>query len=251
MRVETACFVSPRTRDAGGWRGAAFCRRPVQCHSLLPLGISPRKRCPHRGQPHFGPRIPSKGLTPHPFSGLSLAQLGLEGQTPEFLAEPRASLLSSEIHPQRSPSHFGSLYSRRRGVHMHGAHSRTTHTCTCTHTDARPLTLSQHAPIYRYKFALRRVLRALQYSPLTSTHEHVGTGTSANAPDIQHTHTHSRSHHTPTILFPGTMQTFPGKALYPSMCKEGRRKLASRWWAGAGEEEHVAGTEMDFTPSSP
>ena len=142
LRVETACFVSLRTRDAGGWRGAVFCRCTVQCHSLLPLGISPRKPCPHRGQPHFGPRIASKGLTPHPFSGLSLAQLVLEGQTPEFLAEPGAFLLPSEIHPQRSPTHFGSLYSRRRGVHMHGAHSRTTHTYMHTHrcTPTHPLT---------------------------------------------------------------------------------------------------------------
>lgn len=164
-------------------------------HCSVPQPASPRdfstETLPTQGPASLWPQnIPSKGLTPHPFSGLSLAQLGLEGQTPEFLAEPRASLLSSEIHPQRSPSYFGSLYSRRRGVHMHGAHSHTTHTCTCTHTDARPLTLSQHAPVYRYKFALRRVLRALQYSPLTSTHVHVGTGASANAPDIQHTHTH-------------------------------------------------------------
>lgn len=82
-------------------RGSLLC---MLCS--VPLGISPWKHCPHRRQPHSDPTIPFKAFTPHPFSGLSLAQLGLEWQTREFLAEPFCCHLKftpGDVPPSSAP----------------------------------------------------------------------------------------------------------------------------------------------------
>lgn len=149
--------------------GAVFCACSVQCHSPLPLGVSPWKHCPHRRQPHSDPTVPFKAFTPHPFSGLSLAQLGLEWQTPEFLAEPFCCHLKfspGDAHPLLLPSLQKAGCARAWGAQPHYTHVPM-HTRRYT-----PTHLSEHAPIYRHKTALHRVPCALECHALTSTRAH-------------------------------------------------------------------------------
>lgn len=201
LRVKKTCFVPLKTREADVFVGGQG-QCPLQMHCVVPQTASPVEFL-HGNAAHTGanltlaPQCPSK-ISCHPSSGLSLAPLALEWQTPEFLAGRGALLLSSEIHPRRYPTHICSLPSWSLGVLMHRAHSRTTHTGAGTHTDTRLLPLSQQVPIYRHKFTLRRVLSALESSPLTSMYVHT------HSPASAHGHRSTRKspwHPTRTLTF--------------------------------------------------
>lgn len=119
------------------WEGG-LCGCTVQCHSLPFPGNSPWKCCPHTGHLTSVPQH-LIGFTLHPVLSLNLTQVVLEWLNPEFVTEPSALLCSSEIHPQKRPSHRGllaCLQEARQGVHR-GAQPRSartqTHACSPSH----------------------------------------------------------------------------------------------------------------------
>lgn len=177
--------------------GAVFCACSVQCHSPLPLGISPWKHCPHRRQPHSDPAIPFKAFTPHPFSGLSLDQLGLEWQTPEFLAEPFCCHLKftpGDVPPSSAPfppegractclGHTATLHTRARAHTPPHAHSPSQSTLPFIDTKL-------HFTGYLVPLNATLSLPRTHTNTLPHVHRIRVTGAFSNAHDIEHSYAH-------------------------------------------------------------
>lgn len=193
------------------------CECTVWCHWCLPLlGISPWKCCLHRGQLMLVLHNPPKGLASHPWPEPHEAG---PGRNPEFMAELRALLLSSETHPQRSFSHPGLL--QEAGCVRALRHTATPCTLACTHTQtyAHP-PLPGTLPFIDTKSHVTEYILPLASGPHTATHTHTktlshigctGTGRFKTVGVITHTHTHTR-------LLTGWL-TLPGKDAYLRTCK--------------------------------